>query len=77
MRTRFFSRKRWPIGKATQNRSVPRADLEPVAEGFRLRHHREIELAVQEEFREAPGDAFDQRHLATRMHGVETRRESS
>src|SRR5271163_3294865 len=41
--------------------AVQRADLEPISEGFRLGHHREIELAVEEEFREVPGHAFDQR----------------
>ena len=35
--------------------AVQRADLEPVAESFRLRHHGEIELAVEEQLRELPG----------------------
>src|SRR5271169_1434686 len=43
----------------TEPLAVQRADLEPVGEGFRLGHHREIELAVEEEFREVPGHAFD------------------
>src|SRR5271168_3511429 len=31
--------------------AIERANLDPVGEGFRLGHHREIELAVEEEFR--------------------------
>ena len=38
---------------------VQRTDLEPVGEGFRLSHHREIERAVEEEFRKAPEYPFD------------------
>src|SRR5271163_373981 len=51
--------------------AVQRSDLEPVAESLRLGHHRDIELAVEEELREVPGRPFDERHLATRMSGVE------
>src|SRR6266446_7829836 len=51
--------------------AVQRANLEPVTEGFRLRHHGEIELAVEKEFREVPGHPFDERHLATGMRGAE------
>ena len=36
-----------------------------------MRHHREIELAVEEELREVPGHAFDQCQLATRMRDAE------
>jgi hypothetical protein len=39
--------------------AVQRTDLEPVGEGFRLSHHREIERAVEEEFRKAPEYPFD------------------
>ena len=54
--------------------AIERANLESVAESLRLRHHREIELAVEEELREVPGHPFDERHLAARMRDVELAR---
>src|SRR5271156_3826859 len=50
---------------------IERANLEPVAESFRLRHHCEIEVAVEEQFGKPPRDAFDERHIAARMRGAE------
>ena len=51
--------------------AIQRPHLEPLGERLRLRHHREIELALKEELRQPPGDTLNKRHIAARMCGAE------
>src|SRR5207237_6020177 len=51
--------------------AIERPNLEPVGEVLRLRHHCEVELAVDDQLRKLFGDTLDERHIATRMRGAE------
>src|SRR6516165_10263437 len=52
--------------------AVKRQCIEPLTERVRLRHYSEIELALQQHFRQPDGHSLDESDLATRVGGVET-----